>query len=97
MGSVIESPGFCRASPPWTLSVDSLGGRDWVGLSGNSSSSSGLLVCVVLIFHHLQNTPRSLAVLLGPATSAIKNRSAKPWHLRVANFRLCGRTCDWGS
>src|SRR3954464_2920904 len=61
IGSVIESPGFCRASPPWTLSVENLGCRASVGFSGNASSSSGLLICVVLIFHHLPRHARSAA------------------------------------
>ena len=58
---MIESPGFCRASPAWTLSVENLRrpatlGRSAVPSSGSASSiASGLLICVVLIFHH---TPR---------------------------------------
>src|SRR3954453_2203455 len=79
IGSVIESPGFCRASPPWTLSVENLGGRDWVGFSGSASSSSGLLMCVVLIFHHLQDTRCPLAILLELFRAQQKNRSAKLW------------------
>src|SRR5215218_9637461 len=84
IGSVIESPGFWRASPPWTLSVENLGGRDSVGFSGSASSSSGLLMCVVLIFHHLQNTRCPLAVSLDQWASATKNRSAIFGHLRLA-------------
>src|SRR3954466_12643798 len=72
IGSVIESPGFCRASPPWTLNVENLGAGDSVGFSGSASSSSGLLMCVVLIFHHLQNTTRPLAVLPDLVPSATK-------------------------
>src|SRR2546421_10276359 len=79
IGSVIESPGFCRASPPWTLNVENLGGRGSVSFSGNASSSSGLLICVVLIFHHLPNTTHPLAIWLDRDTSATKNRSAKHW------------------
>src|SRR5215213_5020824 len=96
IGSVIESPGFCRASPPWTLSVENLGGRDSAGLSGSASSSSGLLICVVLIFHRLQDTPYPLAILPDQDTSATKNRSAKLWASAACHSKLCGRTCDWG-
>src|SRR6185295_17141237 len=59
-----------------------------VGFSGSASSSSGLLICVVLIFHHLQNTTRPLAILLDLVTSATKNRSAKLWASAACFFQI---------
>src|SRR5882757_5743858 len=90
IGSVIESPGFCRASPPWTLNVENLGAGDFVGFSGSASSSSGLLICVVLIFHHLQNTPisetRSVRCRFRSNCSRAQQKTAAPnfGHLRLA-------------
>src|SRR5262245_20272944 len=50
MGSVMESPGFCRASPPCTLSVESSGGwASFVGLFGVPLGFDDLGICVPLI------------------------------------------------
>jgi hypothetical protein len=55
MGSVIESPGFWRASPPWTLSVENCGSRP----SGSAGLRYGHSV-VLIVFGSPSDGGKSL-------------------------------------
>ena len=85
---MIESPGFCRASPPWTLSVENFGGGVSRRLFGQRFDRRAAWSCAwyssSIIFKRRAGHPAAgfagCRVACGLAAGATKNRSAKSRH-----------------